>query len=188
MSRGPADQPDADTLARRWAVACHESSHVICALALGVPVRAAVLIDGGGLCYHEGDALLLDSAIIAAAGETGEQLAERFDAPKLSNPPAAPAMLYRHPDQVGAFAADLRSPPDWCAVRNFACSVPDSERWHPRAVWVRHAAAGIVADHAGQVLRVARELFRVGFITNERLRVLLRRRPQSESPTSLERK
>jgi hypothetical protein len=177
------------TLAQRWKTSCHEAAHAVTARAFGAEPLCVVLtgVDAeliardplvlrtGGLCYH-GTASAFVAAAVAAGGAAGDKLADlypaRAPAPATDGAGFPPAPYHNAPEEREKFTR-VNGPLDWQAIAAFACAIPDSDRWTPRAAWVKRLAQRAVEDNRDIVLALAAELYLHGMVGSARLRELL---------------
>lgn len=162
----------------RWRVACHEAGHAVVAIAQGGQCTGVLLTAFGGLtCVDElhGDAV----AIMIAAGDAAEVLAEQHPAPKIAfRTPEAISSGDLPPTQLESSLAAIckcadiptlveRYEPDASRLALWAISGREEEpdSWAGRVLFARTMAAKAVMDNENKILTIARRLYVDGVLS-----------------------
>jgi hypothetical protein len=180
-----------------WRVALHEAGHAVCAEALGAKAQDAVMLLSGDHMrnFHDGCNLWsahgrasygqavgeFPTAIIAAAGQAAESLADAYPPPPMPKPTQEAAKVEaprttEHIEAVeGMRPGQLRILHDDHVIALYAINrdLKNPETWAPAVARVRGEALLIVKQHAVDVVRVATALLQQGYIMPEEMRLLL---------------
>ncbi|MCC6653330.1 MAG: hypothetical protein IT348_19420 [Candidatus Eisenbacteria bacterium] len=163
----------------RWRVSLHEASHIVAAAVFGAkPSYVALLPGGRGLAAYDPIQDPFEAAIVSAAGEAGESLAEfhspgTHDSELQTTSTRAPKQLSETERAVVESSFAELGEHDFVAIRRFAIRDDDYEAWADRVRLVRHHAHVVTRRYAGDVLRVASRLYSESIVVGSELRELL---------------
>lgn len=176
----PTTTPADDARRRRWRVAAHEGGHLVAVLAGGFSADTAVVLPGGGgwaVFYRRAPRTRrrmtrFESAVIAAAGPVGEQLAETHDVPQAPRPvlrgsleivaAEARAVLDAQEQSAGPDIDDCEL--DLETVARHATATADWAAWSDRAAYVHERAGMLLCEHSDLHRALSVALFHRGFM------------------------
>ena len=163
----------------RWATSIHEAGHAVAAIALGGQCTQVTLQpDTSGMAFIQ-DLLYSDDVVATAAGPVAEKLLADTPAPEQVPTPESfdvrPSIADLTPaeklEHIAAKYPPISTPSDARVVAEFCIRgvEDDSARWIERHQFILHRAEVVVRNHADKILRVARELFARGILTENEI-------------------
>ena len=164
----------------RWQVAVHESAHGVAAIALGGTCsQLSVHSDGGGMAFIRG-LIPFDNAVAVAAPKAASEILGDVQAPAIE--PTTELLDVRTSvadltprEKLANIAARFpphSTPTDEQVIAAYCINgvEHEHERWAERYHLVHHIAYQVVRNHRDQILRVARELFMRGVLSQDEIK------------------